>query len=74
MSEYKLSCCFSHDGGYVLSGSEDGKVYAWDLVDGSMTSFYAHGKPVRTLAVHPDVPMLVTGAINGAAKVWTNGK
>jgi mitogen-activated protein kinase organizer 1 len=72
VGEYKIACCFSYDGGYVLSGSEDGDVYAWDLVDGQKTSFHAHGKPVRTIAAHPESAMIVTGCLNGSAKVFVN--
>lgn len=72
MSEYKIASCFTHDGGYVLSGSEDGKVYSWDLLSGRESSFQAHGKPLRTLAAHPEMAMIVTGCLSGSAKVFVN--
>lgn len=72
MESYKIDCCFTNDGAFVLSGSEDGKIFAWDLVQARFESFHAHGKPVRALASHPETPMLVSGCIDGSAKVWTN--
>lgn len=33
MKGYKLECCFSSKDDYVLSCSEDGFVYCWDLVE-----------------------------------------
>ncbi|GAB9463835.1 hypothetical protein Gpo141_00001281 [Globisporangium polare] len=71
MGSYRTESCFSTDGAFALSGSEDGKVYSWELVSGHMDSFHAHAKPVRALASHPELPLLVTGCVDGSAKVWT---
>ena len=73
VQDYKIECDFSSDGAFVLSGSEDGNVYWWDLVDAKRThSFVAHKKPVRALACHPESTMFATGCIDGSAKVWSN--
>ena len=32
-TDYKLDSCLSHDDGHVISGSEDGRVFFWDLVE-----------------------------------------
>ena len=32
-SDYKLDSCLSHDDAHVVSGSEDGRVCFWDLVE-----------------------------------------
>ena len=32
-SDYKLDSCLSHNDAYVVSGSEDGRVCFWDLVE-----------------------------------------
>ncbi|DBA03625.1 TPA: hypothetical protein N0F65_006804 [Lagenidium giganteum] len=71
VQSYKIDCLFSWDGAFVTSGSEDGRVFTWDLVDGRMDSFQAHGKAVRTLACHPEDPMIITGCVDGSAKVWS---
>jgi WD40 repeat protein len=55
----------------VYSGSEDGKVYGWDLVDASVkTCFDAHSKPVSSLDYHPVLDHLVTGSSDGLVKIW----
>ncbi|CAI5720063.1 unnamed protein product [Hyaloperonospora brassicae] len=71
--DYKIECGFSSDGALVLSGSENGQVYWWDLVDAKQThSFAAHTKAVRALASHPESSMFATGCIDGSAKVWSS--
>lgn len=72
MGAYRIESCFSVDGAFALSGSEDGRVYAYEVVSGHVTSFPAHDKPVRALAAHPEIAMVVTGSIDGTARVWTN--
>ena len=32
-SEYKIDSCFTNDDAFVMSGSENGKIYCWDLVE-----------------------------------------
>ena len=32
-SEYKIDSCFTNDDAFVMSGSENGKIYFWDLVE-----------------------------------------
>ncbi|KAI9921372.1 hypothetical protein PsorP6_002362 [Peronosclerospora sorghi] len=71
--DYKIECVFSSDGAFVLSGSEEGKVFCWNLVDSEQThSFVAHKNPVRALTCHPEKSMFVTGCVDGSAKVWSN--
>lgn len=47
----------------VISGSEDGKIYAWDLLEG--------GKVIETLEAHDGK---VTSAVtcNGTRKEWAS--
>lgn len=72
MGAYRIESCFSVDGAFALSGSEDGRVYSWDVVSGRVDSFQAHRKSVRALAAHPERAMLVTGCVDGTASVWTS--
>ena len=32
-SDYKIDCSFTNDDAFVISGSEDGNIYFWDLVE-----------------------------------------
>jgi WD40 repeat protein len=48
-----------------------GRVCYWDLVEGTMVGgFQAHGGPVCSLSVHPELPMLVTCSTDGSIKTW----
>lgn len=40
MKGYKLDCCLSSKDTHVLSCSEDGHVYCWDLVEVSVSAYY----------------------------------
>lgn len=35
-NEYRIESCLTNDDAYVVSGSEDGKILCWDLVDVSI--------------------------------------
>lgn len=39
MKGYKLDCCLSSRDTHVLSCSEDGHVYCWDLVEVSVSVY-----------------------------------
>lgn len=41
-TEYKLQSAFSNDDAYVLSGSEDNKLYIWDLLEVSRMTAARH--------------------------------
>uniref|UniRef100_A0A8C9R3N6 WD repeat domain-containing protein 83 n=1 Tax=Scleropages formosus TaxID=113540 RepID=A0A8C9R3N6_SCLFO len=69
-NSYKLDCCLSNKDTHVLSCSEDGHVYCWDLVEGSLSCKLPVGKAVvQSLSFHPSQPHLLT-AIEGRVQVW----
>jgi len=44
---YKMDCCLTNSDAHVTSGSEDGYIFFWDLVDASVvSSFRAHSSVV----------------------------
>lgn len=70
MKGYKLDCCLSHKDTHVLSCSEDGHVYFWDLVEGSLSLKLPVGKAVvQSLSFHPSEPRLLT-ALEGRVQLW----
>ncbi|KAG7258489.1 hypothetical protein CRUP_009091 [Coryphaenoides rupestris] len=70
MKGYKLDCCLSSKDTHVLSCSEDGHVYCWDLVEGSLTLKLPVGKAVvQSLSFHPTETRLLT-AMEGRVQVW----
>ncbi|XP_055520229.1 WD repeat domain-containing protein 83 [Leucoraja erinacea] len=69
-AEYKLDCCFNETDTHVLSGSEDGKVYFWDLIEGSQAATLTVGKGVvQSLSHHPTQSCLLT-ATEGNVQLW----
>ncbi|XP_038626668.1 WD repeat domain-containing protein 83 isoform X1 [Tachyglossus aculeatus] len=66
----KLDCCLSEQDTHVGSGSENGKVYFWDLVEGSLAlTLPVGGGVVQSLAFHPSEPCLLT-ASEGNVQCW----
>ncbi len=37
-SSFSIRCCFARSDEFVFCGSEDSKVYAWDLVEGKIVA------------------------------------
>ncbi|TWW59051.1 WD repeat domain-containing protein 83 [Takifugu flavidus] len=70
MNGYKLDCCLSSKDTHVLSCSEDGHVYCWDLVEGSLSLKVPVGKAVvQSLSFHPTETILLT-AMERHVQVW----
>lgn len=56
---------------FVLSGSDDGHIYGWDLESEHIVCFL-HGDRgvVNTLRVHPFLPVLASSGLESDIKVW----
>lgn len=68
--DYKLDCCLTEKDTHVVACSEDGKVYFWDLVEGSPTLTLAVGKGVvQSLSYHPTETCMLT-ATEGSFQLW----
>ncbi|XP_072458341.1 WD repeat domain-containing protein 83 isoform X1 [Notamacropus eugenii] len=68
--EYKLDCCLSERDTHVVSASEDGNVYFWDLVEGTLALTLPVSRGVvQSLAFHPTEPCLLT-ASEGSVQCW----
>lgn len=70
-TEYRIDSCLDHTDNYVISGSEDGTVYIWSLVEGKLVARLEHVglKVVHSLTPHPSKPWLLTAAQN-SVYVW----
>ncbi|EFC42183.1 BEACH domain-containing protein [Naegleria gruberi] len=63
--------CLSTDGFELLSGGEDGKLYKWNVADGSLaSSLTAHASPMTTIGVSDDGESVVTGSKGGEVIYW----
>ncbi|XP_020850566.1 WD repeat domain-containing protein 83 [Phascolarctos cinereus] len=68
--KYKLDCCLSERDTHVVSASEDGNVYFWDLVEGTLALTLPVSRGVvQSLAFHPTEPCLLT-ASEGSVHCW----
>ena len=68
---FKLSCAFSHDDAHVLSGSEDGSLHIWDLVEArQLARVNAHSGALFALACDPKRLHVLTAAGDGLVKLW----
>ncbi|XP_027706744.1 WD repeat domain-containing protein 83 [Vombatus ursinus] len=68
--EYKVDCCLSERDTHVVSASEDGNVYFWDLVEGTLALTLPVSRGVvQSLAFHPTEPCLLT-ASEGNVQCW----
>lgn len=68
--QYQIECCMNSKDNYIYSGSEDGLVYAWDLVTGKTIARLRHeGQVVHSLSFHPTEEMLLTASV-GVVYVW----
>lgn len=56
---------------YVMSGSDDGHIYGWDLDSEHIVCFLeADTGVVNRLKVHPDLPVLASSGFDHDVKVW----
>lgn len=69
--KYKIESALSYDDIHVLSGSEDGQVYIWKVLEGTLVrTLESHSGTVSTLDCHPSQASLVTGGDDGVIRVW----
>lgn len=59
---YHIENCMNLGCSEILSGSEDGNVYCWNVIDSSIKFKLKHGteKAVHSLSYHPDKKCLLT--------------
>ena len=71
-SDYKVDSCFTHTDTHIVSGSEDGKIYFWDLIEAKMVHVIdnAHKSVGYSVAYHPKEACLLTASADGAVKIW----
>ncbi|NXY90905.1 WDR83 protein, partial [Alcedo cyanopectus] len=72
-TKYRLDCVLSEQDTHVGCASEDGHVYFWDLVEGSLVLKLPVGKGVvQSLDFHPTLPCLLV-ATQGQVQLWREG-
>lgn len=70
-SEFKIENRLTKDDAYILTGSEDGMVYVYDLVEAKVVNkLSGHQRPCVTLDYHPTNSQLITGSFDTTIKLW----
>ncbi|KHJ43770.1 WD domain, G-beta repeat protein [Trichuris suis] len=71
--EYKTDSSFFNSDRQVVSGSEDGKVYCWNLLGKEVLYTLNHPVPfvIASVSVHPEIECLLS-ACRGNAYLWKN--
>ena len=75
VDRYKIAAALTNTDAHVLSGSEDGKVYFWDLVSGEVVhTVGGHAGPVSSLAYHPKPGQhaMLTADHSGKIRYWAS--
>ena len=68
---YALESCFSHDDAYLCSGSEDGRVVVWRLVEATVIAdFKAANSAACSVSWHPKCASVLVASHDGTASVW----
>lgn len=67
-------------GRYIYSGSSDGRILVWDLLQsganpqccggGVHSVLHGHHGPVRDVSWHPSLPLLLSASFDGSLGVW----
>jgi WD40 repeat protein len=65
------SIAYGPDGRRLVSGSDDGTVKVWDMVEGrELRSFRGHGPAVRAVAFNRDGKRVAGGGADRTVRVW----
>jgi mitogen-activated protein kinase organizer 1 len=65
-SEYVIRSRFAGNDGAVVSGSETGEVFVWELVEASVQQKFSFGEgPVLDVAIQKDFVSIAAGSANG---------
>eukprot|EP00470_Lotharella_oceanica_P006205 CAMPEP_0170178196 /NCGR_PEP_ID=MMETSP0040_2-20121228/11729_1 /TAXON_ID=641309 /ORGANISM="Lotharella oceanica, Strain CCMP622" /LENGTH=306 /DNA_ID=CAMNT_0010421189 /DNA_START=17 /DNA_END=937 /DNA_ORIENTATION=- len=73
-SGYRIGSCMTGDDAFVVGGSEDGKIYFWNLVEGNVVhKLDAHHRAVSSIAYHPSAVCMLSSSADGSVKLWTTG-
>eukprot|EP01120_Amphizonella_sp_Union-15-10_P010459 TRINITY_DN4186_c0_g2_i1.p1 TRINITY_DN4186_c0_g2~~TRINITY_DN4186_c0_g2_i1.p1 ORF type:complete len:103 (-),score=9.08 TRINITY_DN4186_c0_g2_i1:39-347(-) len=73
--EFKLWSTFSNDDSLIVSGSEDGDVYIWDLEDAKVQHVIKkHTGMVSCVSYHPTEMCMLTGSTDKSINLYYGSK
>eukprot|EP00752_Nemacystus_decipiens_P010298 g9175.t1 len=69
---YRIESWLANTDAHVISGSEDGHVHIWDIVEAKVSRLLKHHtRPVCSMSYHPSEAMLLTASYDGSAVLWS---
>ncbi|KAI8099087.1 WD repeat domain-containing protein 83-like protein [Halteromyces radiatus] len=69
--KYKIESALTYDDAHVISGSEDGHIYIWNVLEGNlMRTLDSHSGTISTLDCHPSKGVLISGGDDGMIRLW----
>ncbi|KAG1146517.1 hypothetical protein G6F37_003503 [Rhizopus arrhizus] len=71
-NEYKIESILSNKDEYAITGSEDGKIYIYDILEGNiMSTIEAHQGVSTSIDYHPENVNMVSAGSDGLIHVWS---
>ena len=70
---FKTEAVFESNSQNIICGSEDGSLFHWNLLNGSVaySSHHAHSKAVLSVAYHPKEEFFISSSYDGVVKCWS---
>ncbi|KAI9251943.1 WD40-repeat-containing domain protein [Phascolomyces articulosus] len=70
--DFKVESVMSNTDAYAISGSENGEIYIWDVLEGTkVTTLKSHDSIVSSVDYHPSDVAMVTAGDDGIIRVWS---
>ncbi|KAI9483390.1 MAG: WD40-repeat-containing domain protein [Benjaminiella poitrasii] len=70
-TEYKIESVLSNTDAYAITGSEDGKLYVYDVLEGNVVStLSSSGGVTTTLDYHPENVNMISAGSDGLIHIW----
>ena len=82
VSQYPIRCSFTADDSHVLCGTENGKIYIWELVSGKIIKVLKQGiSPISCIDFHPKLESceiksklskrnMISSSFDGTITLW----
>ncbi|KAI9847961.1 MAG: hypothetical protein M1837_001478 [Sclerophora amabilis] len=74
-TEYRIRSCLGMNDAFVVAGSEDGKIFVWDLLEGKVVQrLDAHdGKVASAVVANSAKNEWLSAGVDGTVQIWGNG-
>ena len=70
--EFKVESVMSNTDAYAISGSENGQIYIWDVLEGTtVKTLQSQDTIVTSIDYHPSDVAMVTAGNDGVVRVWS---